>query len=160
MRENNGILRDNDTGTGAVLWNDAGFDGGLRGRFLDFFVHKRQWKYAKRHLKTKTLPLEKKKNPRIPSIFLILLGIRFPRETSHPLVAFISLHFLSFLCRCTRCFENRVVRYSFGGDVFEQGVGVEVVRHPFVKVCVWGRGQAELVNELQGGMKGTDLSRR
>lgn len=46
-------MESSETGTGAVLWNDAGFDGGLGRRFLDFFVHKRQWKYAKGHLKTK-----------------------------------------------------------------------------------------------------------
>lgn len=89
-------------------------------------------------LKRHTRP--KKKEKHYSRSLILFFGILFPSETSYPFIAFISLDFLSFLCRCTRRFEDGVVRQGFGGDVFEEGVRVEVVRHPFVEVCFFWEG--------------------
>lgn len=81
-----------------------------------------------------------KPNPILILILILLFRILLPPETSYPFIALISLNFLSFLCRCTRRFQDGVVRQSFGGDVFEEGVRVEVVGHPFVEVWFCKRG--------------------
>lgn len=81
-----------------------------------------------------------KPNPILILILILLFRILLPPETSYPFIALISLNFLSFLCRCTRRFQDGVVRQSFGGDVFEERVRVEVVGHPFVEVWFCKRG--------------------
>lgn len=88
----------------------------------------------------KTHSTKKKKEKHYSRSLILFFRILFPPETSYPFIAFISLDFLSFLCRCTRRFEDGVVRQGFGGDVFEEGVRVEVVRHPFVEVCFFWEG--------------------
>lgn len=105
------------------------------------------------HTHAKKTHLNQKRKSVCSRSLILFFGILFPPETSYPFIAFISLDFLSFLCCCTRRFEDGVVRQGFGGDVFEEGVRVEVVRHPFVEVCFFlgggGRGMEKLVDELR-----------
>ena len=74
--------------------------------------------------------------PKSRSSKIGLWRILDPSETRDPLVPSVSLDLFAFLCRCPRRLQYGVVLESLCWDIFEQWMGVEMVCHPFVQICV------------------------